>query len=173
MFFELIATIFSGLAAAGIVLVLRSLVGGRLPRWLTPVAAGLAMIGFAIWNEYTWFERTAAALPPEMEIVAQNDSRALWRPWTYVVPFTDRFAALDRASVRWNDAAPDQRMADLFFWGRWAPVNQITVVYDCDGARRAALVEGIEMDGDGRVTEAAWTPIPETDPALRAACAEG
>lgn len=173
MFFELIATVFSGLAAAGIVMVLRSLTGGTLPRWLTPVAAGLAMIGFAVWNEYTWFDRTAAALPPEMEIVAQNDSRALWRPWTYVVPFTDRFAALDRASVRRNDAAPDQRIADLYFWGRWAPVNQITVVFDCAGARRAAMVEGVEMDAEGRVTQAEWTDLAVSDPGLTAACAEG
>ena len=37
MFIELIATIFAGIACAGVMLLLTRTVGRRLPKWLVPV----------------------------------------------------------------------------------------------------------------------------------------
>ena len=103
MFLELIGTIFAGFAFAGIVMVLNKLTGGRLPRWMTPVAAGLGMIGVTIASEYSWYDRTRDTLPEGMAVIQEVESRAFYRPWTYAVPFVDRFAAIDASSVRKND----------------------------------------------------------------------
>ena len=71
MFLELIGTIFAGFAFAGIVLVLNKLTGGRLPRWATPVAAGLGMIGMTIASEYSWYDRTRETLPDSVNIIQE------------------------------------------------------------------------------------------------------
>ena len=63
MFVELIATIFAGIACAGIAMLLNRLTGRRLPKWIIPIAAGAGMLGMTVSNEYTWYSRTAETLP--------------------------------------------------------------------------------------------------------------
>ena len=170
MFFEFIATITAGFAAAGLALLLGKVSGGRTPRWLMPVAAGLAMLAYTIWSEYSWFDRTQASLPDGLVIVSQNESRAFYRPWTYAFPLTDRFAAVDELSIKDNDAVPDIRLADLYFWGRWAPIRKIPVGFDCAERMRAPLVEGVTMSSEGRIENADWRPIEAEDKAFSTVC---
>lgn len=170
MFLELIGTIFAGLAVGGVVMLTNRVTGGRLPRWLTPVAAGLAMIAVTIVSEYSWYDRTRAALPEGMEIVQEVESRAIYRPWTYAAPYVDRFAAIDAASVQTNAKVPDQRLVDLYFFGRWAPVSKLPVVVDCATGRRASLVDGVAFDTDGAVENAEWVAPPAGDPVIAATC---
>ncbi len=170
MFLELIATIVAGIAAAGIMMVVTRASGGRLPKWLTPVAAGAAMIAATIANEYGWYSRTAQSLPDDFMIVDTVESKAFYRPWTYVRPFVDRFAALDTQSVRRHEEAPAMRMADMYFFGRWAPVNKLRVLADCAASRRAALTEGVSLHPDGTASGAAWTPVPLDDPLVSTIC---
>lgn len=170
MFLELMATIFAGLAAAGVVMLLRSVLGGRLPRWAVPVAAGGAMIAATISSEYSWYERTAAALP-EGVVVAQEVEKSGWlRPWTRVAPYVDRFVAVDDASVRRHPEQPDQRIVDLLFFGRWSAVQKVPVLFDCAGARRADLIEGAVFGEGGAISGVRWIDVPEGDPVLRRAC---
>lgn len=170
MFFELIAAFFSAFAAAGLVLVVNLISGGRLPKWAMPVAAGAALLGYAIWSEYSWFDRTTAELPEGVEVTFTHQSRAFWRPWTLAAPFTDRFIALDTASIRTNDAVPHQRIADLYFFGRWSPRRGLEVVVDCREGRFAPLPSA-ELSETGEATDAAWaTPAPG-DTTLDTACA--
>ena len=169
MLFELFATVVAGFAAAGITLILRRLTGERLPKWLVPAAAGAAMLGFAILSEYSWFVRTSAALPAGFVVVSQSESSAPWRPWTYLKPMTDRFAVVDTNSIRRNEAYPDLRLADTYFFGRWAPVNLRTAVFDCAGSRRAPM-EGVVMSADGAIESAGWVGVDADDPSLRAVC---
>lgn len=170
MFLEFIATIFAGFAAAGVALILGKISGGRLPRWLMPVMAGLAMIGYTVWSEYTWFERTTATMPEGLVVVSQNESKALYRPWTYAFPLTDRFAALDEQSILTNESIPDQRLADMYFWGRWSPIQRVSVAFDCAQGRSAPIVEGVSMGEDGQIENASWSNVGLEDPALAAAC---
>ncbi|MDX1744187.1 MAG: hypothetical protein R3186_11440, partial [Ruegeria sp.] len=100
MFLELIGTIFAGFAFAGVAMLVNKLTGGRLPRWSAPVAAGLGMIGVTIASEYSWYDRTFDPLSDQLVIVEKIESRALYRPWTYALPFVIRFSAIDPASVR-------------------------------------------------------------------------
>ncbi|SDC94741.1 hypothetical protein [Ruegeria marina] len=170
MFLELVGTLVAGLAIAGVVMALNRFTGGRLPRWLAPVAAGCGMIGVTIASEYGWYTRTRANLPETMRIVEEVESRALYRPWTYVAPFVGRFAAIDAGSVRTNPSQPGQRLVDLYFFGRWAPVTKLPVLVDCDGHRRASLAGGAEFAADGSVAEADWRRPPPDDPVILATC---
>ena len=172
MFLELVATFVAGIAGAGLMLLVNRITGGRLPRWLTPVAAGAAMLVATISSEYGWFSRTAEVLPPEFEIVQTVESKALYRPWTYLRPFVDRFAAVDMASLSRNDNAPDLRLGDVYYFGRWAPVNKVAVLVDCKAARRAALMDAVSFTDDGQVQGASWVQTEADDPILKAMCRE-
>ncbi len=170
MFVELIATIFAGIACAGLAMLLNMLTGKRLPRWITPIAAGAGMIGMTISNEYTWFGRTTADLPDGIEIAMTVEEQSWLRPWTQIWPYTKRFVAVDTGTARTNDAFPEQRLADLYFFGRWSPVNQAPMLFDCTGARSALLIDGAEFDADGAIANADWEAMPPDDPILMTAC---
>jgi len=170
MFLELIAAIFAGFAGAGLALVARLASGGRLPRWAIPVAAGAGMFGYAVWSEYTWHGRTVATLPAGVEVTLVNESRAPWRPWTYAVPLVDRFAALDTASLRRNADVPEQRIAEMHFFGRWAPHQRMAVVVDCARGLSAPLPGAAFEDGTGRVVAASWDAPRPGDRLLEVAC---
>lgn len=170
MILELIGTVVAGIAAAGLVLIARHLLGERVPKWLIPIAAGAGMLAATISSEYGWYGRTVAALPAEMQVAQTVDSRAPWRPWTYLVPYVERFVVVDTGSTRLNPDVPNQRIVDLYFFGRWAPVNRVTALLDCDGNRRAALVEGTSFDDSGQVAGASWTSVTADDPILRVGC---
>ncbi|MDU8928188.1 hypothetical protein RXV86_12395 [Alisedimentitalea sp. MJ-SS2] len=170
MFLELIATIFAGFAGAGIVLLLNKLTGGRLPKWAMPVAAGAAMIATTIGNEYGWFPRTKSNLPEDVVIIDTVENQAWYRPWTYARPYVERFVALDEASVKTHDNAPDHKLADIYLFGRWSPVHQIPVLADCAGSRRAALTDGVSFAADGTVKGADWATVPADDAILANIC---
>lgn len=170
MFLELIAAIAAAFAAAGIVLGLNLVTGGRLPRWAMPVAAGAALLGYAVWSEYSWFDRIASDLPEGVEVTFANHAAVIWKPWTFVAPFVDRFVALDTASIRTNAQVPHQRVADMYFYGRWTRRQGIEVVIDCREGVMAPLPSA-EFGDSGAAMRAAWTrPLPG-DTTLEHACA--
>ncbi len=170
MFVELIATVFAGIACAGIAMLLNIITGRRLPKWVMPVAAGAGMIAMTISNEYTWFGRTAERLPEGVEIAMTVDEQSWWRPWTQMWPYTKRFAAVDTGTSRSNANLPDQRLADIYFFGRWSPVNQAPMIFDCASAKSALLIDGADFASDGSVANADWQVMPADDPILKLVC---
>lgn len=170
MFVELLATIVAGVACAGVAMLLNRLTGKRLPKWIIPIAAGAGMLGMTISNEYTWYTRTAETLPEGLEIAMTVDEQSWFRPWTQIWPYTKRFAAVDTATARSNDSFPNQRLADLYFFGRWSPVNQAPMLFDCAEARSALLIDGAEFAEDGSVANADWQAMRDDDPILKLVC---
>ncbi len=170
MFIELIATVFAGIACAGVVMVLNITFGRRLPKWITPIAAGAGMIAMTISNEYTWFDRTAESLPEGVEIASTVEEQSWGRPWTQIAPYTKRFVAVDVATMRKNANIPSQRITDLYFFGRWSPVSQAPMLFDCDAARSAILIDGAVFGADGTVSNADWQQMPAEDPILAMVC---
>jgi len=170
MFLELIAAFAAAFAAAGVAILVNFLTGGRLPKWVTPVAAGAALMGYAVWSEYSWYERTAGILPEGVDVTFVNVSRAAYKPWTYAVPYVNRFAALDTLSVRTNEAVPHQRIADLYFYGRWSRRVGLEVVVDCSDGLLAPLASAT-LNETGEATDAAWARPAEGDRTVEAACA--
>ncbi len=170
MFIELIATIFAGIACAGVAMLINIAIGRRLPKWIMPIAAGAGMIGMTISNEYTWFDRTAERLPEGVEIASTVEEQSWMRPWTQAVPYTKRFVAVDVATLRKNENIPAQRIADLYFFGRWSPVNQAPMLFDCKEARSAILIDGAVFEDDGTISNADWQKMPIEDPILTLVC---
>ncbi|WP_422377485.1 hypothetical protein [Roseibium sp.] len=173
MFVELIATLVAGLAGAGLVMLLNRLLGGRLPRWFAPVAAGAAMIVTTIANEYGWYDRTRQSLPAEVVVAQTVESKAFYRPWTYIVPFVERFVAIDMASLQTHPEQPGLRLVEAYFFGRWSPVNKLPVIADCTELRRAALVDGVNFEAAGEVTGITWTHVSKEDPIVATVCGTG
>ena len=173
MFVELIATLVAGVAGAGLVMLINRMLGGRLPRWFAPVAAGLAMLVTTISNEYGWYDRTRQTLPDELVVAQTVENQAFYRPWTYIVPFVERFVAIDMASLQTHPAQPDLRLVEAYFFGRWSPVNKLPVIADCTALRRAALVDGVSFEAEGEVTGITWTHVSAEDPIVSTVCETG
>ncbi|MEI4234288.1 hypothetical protein [Roseovarius sp. D22-M7] len=166
MFFELIATVAAGMAAAGLALILGHLSGGRLPRWFIPVAAGAAMLGYAIWSEYSWAGRTVEGLPEGVEVLTTVEETRFWKPWTYVVPQTTRIMALDRAGVQTNPDASGILLADLYLFARWTPPAKRPQLVDCEAGARADVSRAALADPDA----ATWRSVGADDPLMEALC---
>lgn len=170
MFFEMIAVIVAGFAGAGIALILTKLSRGRLPRWLLPVAAGAAMLGTAIFNEYDWYPRTEAGLPEGVEVAVTAEESAIWRPWTLVVPFTSRFIAVDTRSLQDLPGEAPLRVVDLFAFARWQPTQALKVAVDCAGGLRADLGPDVALTDEG-LSGTVFRPMGAEDPVIAATCA--
>ena len=173
MFYEMIATLVSGFAGAGIVLLFNKITGGRLPKWAMPVGAGLAMIATTVANEYAWYDRTLATLPEGLEVVHTVENKAIYRPWTYIKPFTERFVALDGPSLRTHSAQPAMRMVDTYFLGRWSAPEKMVILADCDAGKRAPLIDGVSFDAEGNISGVDWFVPGDGDPLLGAICGLG
>lgn len=169
MFFELLAVVFAGVAAGGVASLLRR-AARAVPRWLIPVAAGGAMLAVSISLEYSWFGRTTAGLPEGVAVALTNESRAPWRPWTYLAPYVDRFAAVDQGSVLTHPQAPGTRIADILLFGRWVPPRRVRAAFDCEAGRRADLMEGASLGANGAIEGADWRETGLDDPVTRLAC---
>lgn len=172
MFWDLIATFAAGFGGAGIAMVANIISGKRLPRWLVPVAAGGCMIGYAIWSEYTWYERTAATLPEGITVTQSVEGAALWRPWTYAFPMVERFATVDLATFRFHPDAPDTALVNQVFFARWSAPQMVPVAFRCDSAERAVMGEGVSLGADGAITGADWIATDRADASLVAVCDE-
>jgi hypothetical protein len=162
MFLMLIATFAAGFVAAGTVIAGPRLVGKRAPRHLPPLAAGLAMVAFMIWNEYSWFDRAAGALPEDVKVAATYTQSSIFQPWTMVKPRINRFAAIDLGGARRNPEFPDQVMAEVLLLSRFDDTASRMQVFDCAEHKRADAPQG-----EGALD---WVEVDTDDPLLRTAC---
>ena len=128
------------------------------------------MITATVSNEYTWFSRTVDNLPEGFRVAQSVEKKSFYQPWTYAIPYVERFVAIDEASLRTNDKVPDQRMLDLYFYGRWARPQKMPVLFDCAAGKMASLGEDTEFDDSGQVIGAQWVPSAADDPVQSAAC---
>lgn len=165
MLFNLIGTFVVGIAAAGTILLIYRLSGRRAPRWLMPAAAGVAMLSFHLWNEYTWFDRTSKALPEQVTVAERYAYQSVLQPWTLVAPRINRFTAVDRSSIRRNEQAPGYVMAEVFLVTRLDRTAKITQIYNCSEALRTDVGASSNVDERGLPVDADWI-ASETDDAL-------
>lgn len=174
---DLISMLAAGILAACVAFAFghfwRRTSGRRLPKWVLPAAAGAAMIGYSIWNEYSWYGRVTRALPETVAVVHTVEESAPWRPWTYIAPMKSRFLAIDRAERHRLAANDDLVTARILAVQRWTPMRSVPVVFDCAAGARADLVGGAAMDEAGILTGAEWIPVGLTDEGLKAACNGG
>lgn len=170
MLFNLIGTFIVGIAAAGSVMLTFRLLGRPSPRWMLPTVAGAAMLSFHLWNEYTWFERTSEALPDHVVVAQHYTYETPFQPWTLLIPRINRFSAVDQASIRRNDQAPDYVMADVFLVTRLAETAKVTQIYDCDQARRTEVSASSSVDERGLPLDATWADAGGDDSLFKLIC---
>lgn len=173
MLLEFIAIIAAGFGLAGLALSANIAMRRRLPQWIVPAAAGAGMLLMAVWLEYSWLDRTTNTFPEGVQVASTNQVRSWYRPWTYVVPLTNRLIAVDHRFDRRHADAPGQVLTRLILAGRWEPMRQYGVVFDCAGHRRADLLDQVELDDGGRLKNATWIQLSEDEPVLRTACHGG
>lgn len=170
MILEFIAAVTSGVALMGVLMLANQLTGRRMGRWVFPAAAGLGMLGYSVWSEYTWASRVIGPDSPYVE-VSRNHASVWYRPWTYLWPQVDWMIALDQRFYRTRSDQPQLVQVRVVRLGRWIPDSAYIAVFDCDAGALAPMVEGVEMMSDGTLEGAEWASLPESDPMLRGACA--
>lgn len=172
MWLELIAMVAAGAGVAGIFMALRYFSKGRMPKWSVPAAIGAGMIAFSIWNEYSWFPRVTAVLPPEVTVISAPSEKQAWRPWTYLFPLKTRFLAFDGSSVKTSETTPTLRQADLLVITRWGATQRIPMAFDCAKSTQATLIDGAALAADGTLSGAIWQPAATDDAIQPLACKE-
>lgn len=170
MLIDMIAMIAVGAGLIGMYMLINRLAGRRLPKGLLPICLGIALIGFAVWNEYSWYRRVTEKLPESVVVVSPVQERSVWRPWTYVFPVTTRFVAVDRAAVQRSEERPGLVRTEAILVQRWAGTKRVSVAFDCPAAKRAELGGAAVLGADGTLTGAAWAEVPKDDPMMLAAC---
>lgn len=171
MAFELIAAIVASLAAAGMMMALRKITGKRLPKWIVPVTTGLALFGYASWSEYSWFGRSLGVMQAGTVVTWRHESRDLWRPWSYLYPVVDRFAAVNTATIKRHPQHPGIILADVILASRWTPNARLVSAFDCINWRRAEVARGkASVTEAGELLNLDWTSLPHDDVAFRALC---
>ncbi|MFU8825005.1 hypothetical protein [Yoonia sp.] len=172
MYVDIITIVAAGFAAAGVALILNRLTGRRLPRWIVPAFAGGGMILMSLTNEYRWYPRTLTLLPSGYEVISTGDYSAPFSPWTYVLPYVNRFAAVDVAGVQRNANLPDLRLTNVVFFMRWQPVQMRTAVFDCAQGRSALIDGDVVFQDDGSIRVPRWDQTGPDDPATALVCQE-
>lgn len=173
MWVDILSMVAIGILAACIIYITRRSLarkGRSLPRWTLPALIGASMIGYSIWNEYTWFDRIAGELPPSVAVVSQGERSAFWAPWTYAWPVTVRFIALDTRTRVESRERPGLVVTELLLVERWQPTRKVQSAFDCPQARRADLTSGARVKPDGTLEGAHWQRMEPGDPVLRVAC---
>lgn len=167
LFWEVIATIFAGLGAVGLVLTIRLITRIKLPRWILPTVAALGMFSFQIYSEYTWFDHQNNRLPEGADVVRSVEETSFWRPWSYFAPQTMRFIAADFGNAQPNDVNPDLIRLDLYVFQRRQPAQQMTQVIHCTEQARADYTETLQLPAPGQALPGGWYPLADNDPILK------
>lgn len=127
MFWEIVATVLSGFLLAGLVLPLR-LIFKKLPKWIVPLAAGIGMMSFQIYSEYTWADDMIAKLPQGSVVVAKVPQSKWYSPWSHAYPQVLQFVVLDTNNITQTD---NTKTATLYFFERRAAAHTMSITLDC------------------------------------------
>lgn len=170
MLLEFLAVIVAGFGGGGAAMIVNRFSGRRLPEAFTPFSVAAAMLAMVIYLEYSWAGRFEAGLPDEIVIVSKNQQKSWFRPWTYVVPLTNRMIAVDNRIRQRNRDNPDLVLTGVILQERWALTMGFQSMFDCANARRADLTEGTRLDEEGIPISAEWYTLAPDDRFLTIAC---
>ncbi|WP_404363529.1 hypothetical protein [Marinobacter sp.] len=166
MFWNLVATIFAGLGAAGIALGIRALTMKKAPKWIIPVFAGLGMMAYQVYIEYTWFDHMASRLPEDTSVVSTQQEQVIWRPWSYLVPQTTGFTVLDENSI--TRAGPDGGLVTFqlyrFRHSYGGRVSEGVYLANCEAS------EMVPLDNEGKPQADLIRRLPADDTLMAAVC---
>lgn len=168
MLLTLFGAVAVGVLAACVAFIVRRLYGVNA-RFLIPLSAGAGMLGFTIWNDYTWFGRNVSGLPDTVEVARAIEKSWVIQPWTLLAPVTTRYQAVDHASVARNVGAPDIARATVFLVARYQPTFETVQLFDCARGLRADAADA--PDPSAPPPEQAWVRVGLDDELLALVCA--
>ena len=168
MIWEFVATISAGLGAAGIMMMIRLFVK-KLPKWLVPAAAGLGMIGFQVYSEYTWFDHTRSLLPASAMVVAEVPESTFYKPWSYVKPQVLKFVAIDSTKTASVGENGQVLQTNLYFFERRMSAQTWPILINCQTRLQANAPqqnngEPLSIDAD------AWSKTDYSEKIAQAIC---
>ncbi len=170
MLLSFLAAIAVAIFAASVAFTLRRAFGLQA-RWLIPAAAGAALLGFTIWNDYTWFDRQRAGLPPEVVVTDAFEHSAVLQPWTLALPVVNRYRAVDLRTRTRNIARPEIMRVVVYLAQRYQPTFETLQIVDCARGLRA---DATDAGPDGAPPDAAWFRLgPQDAQFLETVCGDG
>jgi hypothetical protein len=171
MLFILLATFIAGIGAAGfIALVYKYILKRPRPKSAIPISAGIAMILLQVVLDYGWFSRATSEFGDDVVVIRKSQGTSLLQPLSFIIPRTDRFLALDKTSLKTNDALPGIKMGILIEIQKDGPSHQILQLFDCPNARRADWSGDMPLSSDVLASKAKWFDLKAGDPLYTAAC---
>jgi hypothetical protein len=170
MLWDVIATIVSGVGAAGIALLIVKLSARRAPRYLVPFFAAAGMLGFQIYSEYQWFDHQQSLLPEGVVVVKAVAESTPWRPWSYLQPQIIRFIALDVKNASANQQNSQLMLATLYLFERRSPAIAVKQVIHCGLKHRADFNDALTIPAVGAALDQSWHPISDDEQALLQVC---
>lgn len=95
MIWQLVAVFIFGFMFGGFAFLFRKLSKNRLPKWIIPIAAGVGMLGYQVYYNYTWYDFKLAQLPERAIVLGEQRSGEFFRPWSYIYPAVNHFSFID------------------------------------------------------------------------------
>jgi hypothetical protein len=168
MIWNLVATAFAGLGAAGVALILRLLSRKKLPKWIIPAFAGLAMLAYQIYIEYSALDLIKSRLPAGVVVLETETDSMAWRPWTYLWPLETAFTALDLANAQRRTLETGEQVVRfvLYRFERRYVTQARPQGYLLNCSNR----EVVKLDGEGRPMAAPAEAIAKGDELYRRLC---
>lgn len=158
MLWEIIATASAGIGAAGIALVIRFLFK-KSPKWLVSVFAGMGVLLFAIYSEYSWASYTQSRLPQGSVVVAEIPHTAFYKPWSYIKPQILQFVVADKTGVQSLDNQPHIKQVPLYFFERRMKAHQLTILVNCQSQEQTSQINSND-----------WSKLTYTQNIIKAVC---
>ncbi|MGQ7844648.1 hypothetical protein ACUNV4_09235 [Granulosicoccus sp. 3-233] len=141
-----------------------------MPRTLIPLIIGSTAIGYGIYSEYTWEERTLDKMPESIVLADSYVGTSVFSPWSYLFPRNDRLMLVDTATIRRNPDHANYAMVDLLLMQRFSPVAKVRQLVDCRNARRADLTAEPEFDAQGLPVNLDWKTLDASNRLLETSC---
>jgi hypothetical protein len=171
MYVFIFTTVIVGFASAGVVMLLFRLWGRKAPKYVIPFVAAVAMFGYMIWDEYTWFERYDARLPETVKVIQTFTDENIFAPWTLVSAPTNRFTAIDTDKMVVNPDNPDEKRVTTLLLRKGGETLALTHLVDCEQGRRAYITPDTALDDAGFPTGLdEWFDMSPEDPLRAAVC---
>ena len=170
MIWELLATLIAGVGAAGIALLLKKVSPTLFPRYLVPAFAGIGMLTFQVHGEYSWYAHQQSLLPKGVEVVRTIEGTSWWRPWSFLVPHTLQFVALDTNQLAAHEQNSELQLIDLYFFAYREPARMLKQVIHCQQQKRILYSDTLVLPKAGEPLNDQWQPLSSDDPVLRLSC---
>lgn len=159
MFIHLLATVALGAVTAVFVWVIARTFRVKPPGYAYPLAVAAGMLGYAIYDEYSWYSRVANTLPPRYEVVRSYATSMPYQPWTYLAPRIYKFDALDLGEARRNPANDRLVLVRLLRVTRNTSSADVSLFVDCGANRFAELTDKTTFDAEGLPTNPVWNDL--------------